>query len=65
MRHPQLDPDLARALEVLHRVFDPDPPHVLTVGPVRRRPAPLAPAATQPSLPDLPEPPAPSTRSLL
>jgi hypothetical protein len=65
MSHPELDPDLAAALEVLQRVFDPDPPRVLTVAPVRRPPAPPAPQATQPSLPDLPLPPAPSTRSLL
>jgi hypothetical protein len=65
MSHPELDPDLARALEVLARVFAPDPPRVLTVAPLRRRPAPPAPGATQPRLPDLPLPPAPSTRSLL
>jgi hypothetical protein len=65
MGYPELDPDLARALEVLHRVFAPDPPRVLTVGPIRPRPTPSAPGATQPRLPDLPLPPAPSTRSLL
>jgi hypothetical protein len=63
MSHPGLDPDLARALEVLQRVFAPDPPQVLTVAPICPRPAPPAPGATQPCLPDLP--PAPSTRSLL
>jgi hypothetical protein len=60
MRQPELDPDLAAALEVLHRVFAPDPPRVLTVVPLGRRPAPPAPQATQPPLPDLP--PVPETR---
>jgi hypothetical protein len=58
MSHPYLDPDLARALQVLERVFgpDPDPPRVLSVRPTppRRRPAtPPAPAAVGPNQPSL------------
>jgi hypothetical protein len=70
MSHPYLDPDLARALQVLERVFgpdpDPDPPRVLSVRPTppRRRPAtPPAPAAAelqQTSLFDPDSEPAPS-----
>jgi hypothetical protein len=60
MSRPELDPDLAAALEVLARVFAPDPPRVLTVAPCRHRPAPPTSGATQPCLPDLP--PVPSTR---
>jgi hypothetical protein len=62
MSHPELDPDLARALEVLARVFASDPPRVLTVGPIRHRAAPPAPESAQPRLPDLPLPAALSTR---
>jgi hypothetical protein len=65
MGYPELDPDLARALEVLHRVFAPDPPHLLTVAPLPPQPAPPAPTpgATQPRLPDLPPAPSTSTTS--
>jgi hypothetical protein len=60
MRQPELDPDLAGALAVLHRVFAPDPARVLTVAPLGGQPGPPAPQATQPPLPDLP--PVPETR---
>lgn len=63
MSRPELDPDLAAALEVLERAFGDggEPPRVLKVHPTPPpppAPAPVAAGATQPSLldPD-PEPP--------
>jgi hypothetical protein len=74
MNRPDLDSDLAAALELLERVFGPDPdlPRVLSVRPnlPRRRPAPpLAPAAAgpeQPRLLELPSvpPPTPNRRTV-
>jgi hypothetical protein len=40
MSYPDLDPDLATALEALTRAFGPTPPQVLEVRPARRRPTP-------------------------
>ncbi len=75
MNHPGLDPDLAAALQVLERVFgpDPDPPQVLSVHPtpLRRRPstpppAPVAAGPEQPRLLHLPSAPpsAPNRRTV-